>query len=100
MDKIDLQKKAERVFLTEISDILSILGIMRLSLSLRTIKWRYKDDEIEELMTAYCISVHKSQGSEFPVVIMAITSGSYAILTKNLLYTAVTRAKEMVVLVG
>lgn len=61
---------------------------------------RYKDDEIEELMTAYCISVHKSQGSEFPVVIMAITSGSYAILTKNLLYTAVTRAKEMVVLVG
>lgn len=60
----------------------------------------YQYGDLEELMPAYCISVHKSQGSEFPVVIMAITSGSYAILTKNLLYTAVTRAKDMVVLIG
>lgn len=60
----------------------------------------YQSGDLEELMTAYCVSVHKSQGSEFPVVIIAITSGSYAILTKNLLYTAVTRAKDMVVLIG
>jgi exodeoxyribonuclease V alpha subunit len=60
----------------------------------------YKGGEIDELMLAYCVSVHKSQGSEFPVVIMVVTSGNYMILTKNLLYTAVTRAKKMVVLVG
>jgi exodeoxyribonuclease V alpha subunit len=61
---------------------------------------RYQESGLDELMTAYCISVHKSQGSEFPVVIIAVTSGSYAILTKNLLYTAVTRAKRMAVIVG
>ncbi|MDD4315658.1 MAG: ATP-dependent RecD-like DNA helicase [Clostridia bacterium] len=60
----------------------------------------YQAGDLEELMTAYCISVHKSQGSEFPVVIIAVTGGSYAILTKNLLYTAVTRAKKMAVIVG
>lgn len=60
----------------------------------------YQEGDLDELMTAYCISVHKSQGSEFPVVIVVVTSGSYAILTKNLLYTAVTRAKKMVVIIG
>lgn len=60
----------------------------------------YQEGGLDELMTAYCISVHKAQGSEFPVVIIAVTSGSYAILTKNLLYTAVTRAKKMAVIVG
>lgn len=60
----------------------------------------YQNKELDELAIAYCISVHKSQGCEFPVVIVAISGASYAILTKNLLYTAITRAKEMVVLVG
>lgn len=60
----------------------------------------YENEDLDQLMTAYCISVHKSQGSEFPVVIIAVTSGNYAILTKNLLYTAVTRAKKMAVIVG
>lgn len=60
----------------------------------------YQEGDLDELMTAYCISVHKAQGSEFPVVIVVVTSGSYAILTKNLLYTAVTRAKQMVVIIG
>jgi ATP-dependent exoDNAse (exonuclease V), alpha subunit - helicase superfamily I member len=44
--------------------------------------------------------VHKSQGSEFPAVIVALTAGNYFIMTRNLLYTAVTRAKNMVVIVG
>ncbi len=60
----------------------------------------YQLNELEELTTAYCISIHKSQGCEFPAVIVAVSGGSYAILTKNLLYTAITRAKDMVVLVG
>lgn len=61
---------------------------------------RYRQGDFDELTLAYAISVHKSQGSEFPVVIIAVTSGNYMILTRNLLYTAVTRAKNMVVLVG
>ena len=61
---------------------------------------RYSQGDFDELTLAYAISVHKSQGSEFPVVIVAVTSGNYMILTRNLLYTAVTRAKNMVVLVG
>ena len=60
----------------------------------------YRQGDFDELTLAYAISVHKSQGSEFPVVIIAVTSGNYMILTRNLLYTAVTRAKNMVVLVG
>lgn len=61
---------------------------------------RYQGGEIDELSLAYCVSVHKAQGCEFDVVIMAIVPGSYMICTKNLLYTAVTRAKKMVVLIG
>lgn len=60
----------------------------------------YDRETLGELMLAYAISVHKSQGSEFPAVIVALSSGSYMLNTKNLLYTAVTRAKNTVVLVG
>lgn len=63
-------------------------------------KVRYVQGDFDELTLAYAISIHKSQGSEFPVVIIAVMSGNYMILTRNLLYTAVTRAKNMVVLVG
>ncbi len=60
----------------------------------------YKAGDLDELVLAYCVSVHKSQGSEFDVVIIVISGGSYMLLTRNLLYTAVTRAKKMVVLIG
>ena len=60
----------------------------------------YTGADLDELMLAYCISVHKSQGSEFPVVILALSGANYMIMTRNLLYTAVTRAKKMVVIVG
>jgi exodeoxyribonuclease V alpha subunit len=60
----------------------------------------YKTGSLDELALAYCVSVHKSQGSEFDVVIMVVSGGNYMLLTKNLLYTAVTRAKKMVVLIG
>ena len=60
----------------------------------------YNDGDLDELTLAYCVSVHKSQGSEFPVVILALTGANYMIMTRNLLYTAVTRAKKMVVIVG
>ncbi len=60
----------------------------------------YTDDALGELELAYAITVHKSQGSEFPVVVMPVFSGYPMLVTRNLLYTAITRAKEMVVLVG
>ena len=60
----------------------------------------YETADLEDLSLAYCLSVHKSQGSEFPVVVMPVTGGPPMLLTRNLFYTALTRAKELVVLVG
>ncbi|GAB6086276.1 SF1B family DNA helicase RecD2 [Alkaliphilus crotonatoxidans] len=60
----------------------------------------YEFNQLDELELAYCVTVHKSQGSEFPVVVMPITWGPPMLLTKNLLYTAVTRARNLVVMVG
>ncbi len=54
----------------------------------------------EQLLLAYCISTHRSQGSEYPVVVMPITTSHYMMLQRNLLYTAITRAKKLVVLIG
>jgi len=61
---------------------------------------QYEQKDISNLMLAYAITVHKSQGSEFDVVVIPLYGGSPTILNKNLLYTAVTRAKKFVVLVG
>ncbi len=60
----------------------------------------YQRTEIGELSLAYAITIHKSQGSEFDVVVIPIISGPPIILNRNLIYTAITRAKKMVVLVG
>src|SRR5690554_618016 len=60
----------------------------------------YESLEMDELALSYAVSVHKSQGSEYPVVIMPLTTQHYMLLQRNLLYTGVTRAKKMVVLVG
>ncbi len=60
----------------------------------------YPRNEITDLQICYATTIHKSQGSEFDVVVMPLMSGSSQIITRNLLYTAVTRAKTMVVLVG
>ena len=60
----------------------------------------YARTDIGELSLAYAITIHKSQGSEFDVVVIPVIAGTSMILTRNLIYTAVTRAKKMVVLVG
>ncbi|MFQ5419834.1 MAG: ATP-dependent RecD-like DNA helicase [Anaerolineae bacterium] len=56
--------------------------------------------EADELVHAYAISVHKSQGAEYPVVVLPVATQHYLMLQRNLLYTAVTRAKKLVILVG
>jgi exodeoxyribonuclease V alpha subunit len=56
--------------------------------------------ELDEIALAYAISVHKSQGSEYPAVVIPILSQHYILLQRNLIYTAVTRGKRLVVMVG
>jgi len=60
----------------------------------------YDFAELDELTHAYAVTVHRSQGSEYPCVVIPITTSSWMMLQRNLLYTAVTRAKKLVVLVG
>lgn len=61
---------------------------------------KYTRLDLSDLSLSYAITIHKSQGSEFDVVIIPAISGPSIILTRNLIYTAVTRAKKMVVIVG
>jgi exodeoxyribonuclease V alpha subunit len=56
--------------------------------------------ELDELVHAYAVSVHKAQGSEYPAVVVPLLTTHYMMLQRNLLYTAVTRAQKLVVLVG
>ncbi len=61
---------------------------------------RYDFSELEDLVLAYAISIHRAQGSEFPVVVLPLSTQHYAMLQRNLLYTAVTRARKLMVVVG
>ncbi|HIU83658.1 MAG TPA: ATP-dependent RecD-like DNA helicase [Candidatus Faecicola pullistercoris] len=60
----------------------------------------YSFSDLEHLVLAYAVSIHKSQGSEFDTVVISVTGNNFMLMTRNLLYTAVTRAKKRVVLVG
>jgi exodeoxyribonuclease V alpha subunit len=60
----------------------------------------YGFDELDELAHAYAVTIHRSQGSEYPAVVIPLTMGSWMMLQRNLLYTGVTRAKKLVVLAG
>ena len=60
----------------------------------------YRFGELDTLVPAYAATIHKSQGSEYPAVIIPVLTQHYAMLQRNLLYTGVTRGKRLVVLVG
>ncbi|WP_026047691.1 SF1B family DNA helicase RecD2 [Streptomyces sp. AA0539] len=60
----------------------------------------YEFGELDELAHAYAVTIHRSQGSEYPCVVVPVTTSAWMMLQRNLLYTAVTRAKRLVVLVG
>lgn len=80
--------------------------ITEITLELLTVRFSddleadYEKNEMNELAPAYAVSVHKSQGSEYPVIILPLVPGHRIMLQRNLLYTAVTRAKDRVILVG
>ena len=61
---------------------------------------QYSFKQLEELELAYAVTIHKSQGSEYPAVIIPILSGPRMLMNRNLLYTAVTRARRCVTVVG
>ena len=60
----------------------------------------YEFAELDELAHAYAITIHRSQGSEYPAVVIPLTTSSWMMLQRNLLYTGITRAKQLIVLVG
>ncbi len=60
----------------------------------------YEPDELDELMHAYACTIHKAQGSEYPAVVIVLATQHFKLLQRNLLYTAVTRARELVCLIG
>jgi exodeoxyribonuclease V alpha subunit len=61
---------------------------------------RYDFDELDELTLAYALTIHKSQGSEYPAVVLALHTQHFVMLRRNLLYTAITRGRKLVVVVG
>ena len=71
---------------------------MRVNFDGREVMYDFSD--LEELILAYAISVHKAQGSEYPAIILPVVTQHYMLLQRNLLYTAVTRARKLVVLIG
>jgi exodeoxyribonuclease V alpha subunit len=60
----------------------------------------YDVSELDEIVLAYATTIHKAQGAEYPIVVMPVMMTHFAMLQRNLLYTGVTRAKKMLVLVG
>ena len=60
----------------------------------------YETGELDEVSLAYATTVHKSQGSEYPAVVIPLATQHYLLLERNLLYTAVTRGKKLVVIIG
>ena len=61
---------------------------------------QYDFSELDEVSLAYAVTIHKSQGSEFPAVVIPLATQHYALLQRNLIYTGVTRGKQLVVVVG
>lgn len=71
---------------------------MKVRFDKQTVEYEYS--EMDELMLSYAATIHKSQGSEFPIVVMPVSMKHYIMLQRNLIYTGITRAKKLCVLVG
>jgi exodeoxyribonuclease V alpha subunit len=75
-------------------------GSRRVSVNYDDRQVEYETEELDDLTLAYAISVHKSQGSEYPAVVIPLMSQHFPLLQRNLLYTAITRGKKLVIIVG
>lgn len=73
-------------------------GILLINFDGRSVE--YEINEVDEISLAYATSIHKSQGSEYPVVVIPLAMQHYMMLSRNLLYTAVTRGKKLVIIIG
>jgi exodeoxyribonuclease V alpha subunit len=89
------------VFNGDIGNVVRIdLEEQELTVNFEDRKVIYDFNDLDELVVAYAVSVHKSQGSEYPAVIIPLLTQHYVMLQRNLLYTAVTRGKRLVVIIG
>ena len=84
--------------LSVVAKINRIEHVLAVDFEGRTVEYDFGD--LDELALAYVLSIHKSQGSEFPCVVIPLHTQHYLMLQRNLLYTAVTRGKKLVVMVG
>ena len=73
-------------------------GELRVSFDGREVAYGF--GELDEIVLAYATTIHKSQGSEYPAVVIPLSTQHYAMLARNLIYTGLTRGKRLVVLVG
>ena len=64
------------------------------------IEAKYTRQELNQITHAYCCSIHKSQGSEFPIVILPVVKSYHRMLRRNLIYTAITRSKQFLIVCG
>lgn len=81
-----------------ITEVNSDEGVLRVDFDGRIVDYEF--GELDELSLAYATSIHKSQGSEYPVVVIPLAMQHYMLLERNLLYTAVTRGKKLVIIIG
>jgi exodeoxyribonuclease V alpha subunit len=81
-----------------VEDVDSDAGELRASFDGRSVTYGF--GELDALVLAYAVTIHKSQGSEYPAVVIPVTTQHYAMLQRNLIYTGITRGKKLVVLVG
>ena len=88
------------VFNGDIGYILDFVDEDELTVDFDGQKVRYEQKDLDELVHAYCISIHKSQGCEFKAVIIIMMTQHYILLQRNLLYTAITRARDLCILIG
>jgi exodeoxyribonuclease V alpha subunit len=90
----------KEVFNGDVGRIVEVVGDRSLVVEIDGRRIAYDAAELDQLVHAYALSVHKSQGSEYPAVVVPITTQHFMLLQRNLLYTALTRGKRLVVLVG
>ncbi|MGD9330975.1 MAG: AAA family ATPase, partial [Desulfobacterales bacterium] len=92
---------AKEVFNGDIGRVISVAGAREgLIVEFDGREVAYDAQDLDELTLAYAISVHKAQGSEYPAVVLPLLSQHYIMLQRNLLYTAITRGRQLVVIVG